>query len=197
MAILKIEDRNGNVLEEFREYREEVLSTEVAYIATDMLRTALIEGTGKTARSMGYRVPSAGKTGTTDDYDDGWFIGFSPELAVGVWTGFHDHSTMGKNKTGARVALPVWVDVMRAAHPSNRGPEFERPPNITETIICEETGLLATPFCRENAHREIFIEGMEPTRHCDLHRISPYDLLNPDKDFRDLDREASRGREPH
>jgi penicillin-binding protein 1A len=196
MAILKIVDRFGTTLEEFREYREVVLPPEISYIATDMLRTALTEGTGKTARSMGLRVPAAGKTGTTDDYGDGWFIGFTPDLAVGVWTGFDDHTPMGRNKTGARVALPLWVDVMRAAYPYNRGPDFERPPEITEGLICEESGLLATPYCKR-VRREIFIEGMEPTRQCDHHRVSTYDLLNPDKDFRQLDKEASRERSPH
>ncbi len=191
IAILKIEDRNGNVLETFREHREVVLSPEIAYIATDMLRSALEEGTGKSARYLGLRVTAAGKTGTTDDYGDGWFIGFTSELAVGVWTGFRYKVPMGHNRTGARVALPLWVDVMRAAYPSGTGPEFERPAGITEAIICEESGLLATPYCT-NLRREIFIDGMEPNRQCDIHRVSPYDLLNPDRNFRDLDREASK-----
>ena len=194
MAILKIEDRNGNVLEENREYHQEVLSPEIAYIITDMLRTVVDEGTGVTARLMGLRIPCAGKTGTTDDYGDGWFIGFTPELAVGVWTGFDERFPIGRNKTGARVALPIWVDIMKAAYPQNRGPDFRRPENISEAIICEESGLLATPYCT-NVRREIFIKGMEPTRQCDLHRVSPYDLLNPDKDFRELDKRVSRSRE--
>lgn len=194
MAILRIEDRNGNVLEEYREYHEEVLSPEIAYIATNMLQTVMSDGTGQTARAMGLRVPCAGKTGTTDDYGDGWFIGFTPELVVGVWTGFsHRVIPMGRNKTGARVALPLWVDIMRGAYPSNRGPDFERPPGITEAIICGESGLIGTPYCKD-VRREIFIEGMEPSRQCDLHRVSPYDLLDPDKDFRELDKETYRDR---
>jgi len=191
MAILKIEDRNGNILEEYREYHEEVLTPEITYIITDMLCSVINEGTGQNARLYGLRIPCAGKTGTTDDYEDGWFIGFTPELVVGVWTGFDDNITMGRNKTGARVALPIWVEIMKAAYPTNRGPNFSRPPAITEAIICEESGLLATPYCTQ-ARREIFIEGMEPSRHCDLHRVSAYDLLNPDRDFRELDKEASR-----
>ena len=194
IAILKIEDRSGNVLEEFREYHEEVLPPDIAYIAVDMLRSVIDEGTGEMARTMGLRIPCAGKTGTTDDYGDGWFIGFTPELVVGVWTGFSHRESMGRNKTGARVALPIWVDIMRAAYPSNSGPDFERPPNIVESIICTESGLLATPYC-PNPRREIFIEGGEPTRQCDIHRISAYDLLKSDRDFRDLDRDASRDRE--
>ncbi len=194
MAILRIEDRNGTVLDEYREYREEVLPPDIAYIAVDMLKSVINEGTGEGARTMGLRIPCAGKTGTTDDYGDGWFIGFTPELVVGVWTGFSHRETMGKNKTGARVALPIWVDIMRAAYPSNTGPDFERPPNIVESIVCTESGLLATPYC-PNPRREIFIEEGEPMRQCDIHRISAYDLLRSDRDFRELDRKASQERE--
>ena len=195
MVILKIVDRNGNVLEEFREEREEILTPQIAYIVTDMLRTVIDEGTGRSARALGLRIPCAGKTGTTDDYADGWFVGYSADLAVGVWTGFsHRVMSMGDNMVGARVALPLWTWIMMAAHPGNRGSDFKRPNGITESMVCVESGLTATPYCR-NVRREIFIEGFEPKRQCDLHKISAYDLLDKDKDFRELDREASRERE--
>ncbi len=192
IAILKIEDSNGNILDEYREVREEVLTPEIAYIMTDMLETSINEGTGITARYLGLRIPCAGKTGTTDNEGDGWFIGYAPDLVVGVWTGFsHRVISMGRNMTGARVALPLWTWIMKAAHPENRGLDFIRPDGITEAMICEESGLLATPYCK-NVRRELFIEGLEATRQCDLHRISAYDMLNPDKDFRELDRESSQ-----
>ena len=195
MAILKIVDRNGNILEEFREEREEVLTPQIAFMVTDMLRTVIDEGTGRTARSLGLRIPCAGKTGTTDDYADGWFIGYSADLAVGVWTGFsHKVISMGDGMVGARVALPLWTWVMLAAHPGNRGRDFDRPDGITEAMVCVESGLTATPYCR-NVRREMFIEGFEPKRQCDLHNVSAYDLLDKDKDFRELDREASQERE--
>jgi membrane carboxypeptidase/penicillin-binding protein len=196
MAILKIVDRHGTVLEEYREQRREVLSQQVAYVATDMLRTVVDEGTGRLARSWGLRIPCAGKTGTTDEYADGWFIGYAPDIVVGVWTGFPGEvRTMGDNMVGARVALPLWTDIMLAAHPGNRGPDFTRPDGITEAMICVESGLLATPYCRQ-VQREVFIEGNEPRRECDLHRVSAYDLLDPDRDFRELDREASEEQRP-
>ncbi|MBN1163320.1 MAG: PBP1A family penicillin-binding protein [Candidatus Krumholzibacteriota bacterium] len=191
MAILKIVDNNGNILEEYRETQEEVLSPQIAYLMTDMLQTSVDEGTGRTARNMGLRIPCAGKTGTTDMEGDGWFIGYSPDLVVGVWTGFsHQVVPMGKNMVGAKVALPLWTWIMKAAHPGNQGPEFKRPEGITEAMICEESGLLATPYCKK-VRRELFIAGAETTRKCDLHRISAYDLLDPDKDFRELEKEAS------
>lgn len=187
IAILKIEDRNGNTLEEHYPRRREVLSIEIAYLATDMLQSAINEGTGMNVRRLGLGIPCAGKTGTTDDCGNGWFLGYTPELVVGVWTGFDKKKFMGKRRTGARVALPLWVDIMKAAYPLNRGPKFNCPPNITETIICEETGLLATPYCKE-VRREIFLKGTEPKRKCDLHSISKYNLLNSDKEFLDLDK---------
>jgi membrane carboxypeptidase/penicillin-binding protein len=97
---------------------------------------------------------------------------------------------MGKNMVGAKVALPLWTYIMLAAHPGNTGPDFTRPEGITEAMICEDSGLLATPYCKR-VRREYFIEGMETTRECDLHRVSAYDMLDPDRDFRELDREAS------
>ncbi len=195
MAILKIVDRNGNILEEFREEREEVLTPQIAYMVTDMLSTVINEGTGRRARALGLRIPCAGKTGTTDNYADGWFIGYSPDLVVGVWTGFsHRVISMGDGMVGAKVALPLWTWLMLAAHPGNRGRDFDRPDGITEAMVCVESGLTATPYCR-NVRREMFIEGFEPKRQCDLHKVSAYDLLDKDKDFRELDREASEERE--
>jgi penicillin-binding protein 1A len=193
MAITRIEDRNGNVLEEFREYHEEVLQPDVAYLMTDMLTSVIdeVNGTGGDVRRYGLDIPLAGKTGTTDDYTDGWFVGYSPELVIGVWTGFDERKTMGNRMTGAVAALPIWVETMKAAYPTNRGPSFNRPPNIIEELICQESGLLSTPYCPKVV-REIFIEGNEPTRVCDLHRVSSYDLLDKDKNFKELDREASR-----
>jgi penicillin-binding protein 1A len=195
MAIVRIEDRNGNVLEEFRQYHEEVLQPDISYVITDMLTSVIdeVHGTGAAARLYGLDIPCAGKTGTTDEYTDAWFVGYTPELVVGVWTGFDERKTIGRGMTGARAALPIWIETMKAAYPSNRGPGFDRPPNIVEETICDESGLLSTPYCPK-VRREIFIEGNEPTRPCDLHRVSPYDLLDKDKDFRELDREASKDR---
>ncbi len=193
MAILRIEDRNGNTLEEYREYHEDVLGADVSYIITDMLTSVIdeVQGTGAAARAYGLDVPVAGKTGTTDEYTDAWFVGYTPEIVVGVWTGFDERKSMGSGMTGARAALPIWAEAMKAFYPTNRGPAFTVPDNIVEEIICGESGLLGTPYCPK-VHREIFIGGSEPGRQCDIHRVSQYDLLDKEKDFRELDREASR-----
>lgn len=192
MAILKIEDRNGNTLEEYREYREDALEEDIAYIITDMLTSVIdeVQGTGAAARAYGLDIPVAGKTGTTDDYTDAWFIGYTPEIVIGVWTGFDERRSMGSGMTGARAALPIWVETMKAAYPTNRGPSFRVPENIVEETVCEESGLLATPYCPK-VRREVFKKQNAPTRPCDLHRVSTYDILDKDKSFRELDREAS------
>jgi penicillin-binding protein 1A len=195
MTILRIEDRNGNAVEEYREYHEEVLQPDVSYMITDMLTSVIdeVHGTGAAARQYGLDIPVAGKTGTTDEFTDAWFIGYSPEIVIGVWAGYDERKTIGDGMTGARVALPVWIETMKAAYPDNRGPAFNRPPNIIEELICQESGLLSTTNCPKIV-REIFIEGNEPTRPCDLHRVSSYDVLDKDKDFRELDKEESRNK---
>ena len=101
---------------------------------------------------------------------------------------------MGDGMVGAKVALPLWTWIMKAAHPGNISRDFERPDGITEAMVCVESGLMATPYCR-SVRREMFIEGLEPKRQCDLHKVSAYDLLDKDKDFREIDREASEERE--
>jgi len=193
MTILRIEDRNGNVVEEFREYHEEVLQPDVSYMITDMLTSVIdeVHGTAAAARSYGLDIPVAGKTGTTDEYTDAWFVGYTPEIVIGVWTGYDERKSIGNGMTGARVALPIWIETMKAAYPGNRGPSFGRPATIIEELICQESGLLSTPYCPKIV-RDIFIEGNEPTRQCDMHRVSSYDLLDKDRDFREIDKEASR-----
>lgn len=184
MYITRVVDRNGNVLEDNKPRRREVLSPEIAYMATNMLQSVINEGTGQNARRYGLKIQCAGKTGTTDDCGNGWFIGFNPEIAVGVWTGFDEKKFMGRRKTGARVALPLWIDIMKAAYPNNRGPEFKKPADIVELMVCRESGLRATPYCDE-VIREVFIRGSEPVRKCDIHSVSRYDLLNTDREFMD------------
>jgi penicillin-binding protein 1A len=195
MTILRIEDRNGNTVEEYREFHEEALAPDVSYMITDMLTSVIdeVQGTAANVRRYGLDIPVAGKTGTTDEYTDAWFIGYTPEIVIGVWTGFDERKSIGNGMTGARVALPIWIETMKAAYPGNRGPDFNRPPNIIEELVCQESGLLSTPYCPKLS-REIFIEGNEPTRQCDMHRVSSYDLMDKDKDFREIDKEASRDR---
>jgi penicillin-binding protein 1A len=167
-AIERVLDHEGHLLERREPRREEVLSPQTSFLITSMLQTVIEDGTGRGARRAGFKEPAAGKTGTTDDYTDGWFVGYTTELAVGVWTGFDEKRSMGPLMTGARVALPTWTSVMKAYYRDHSGEPFPEPPGIVHKIVCEETGLLASTRCPK-AREEVFREGTEPRQVCDRH----------------------------
>src|SRR5205085_10068130 len=108
LYILKVEDRNGTVLEKNSPRPQEVLSEETSGVMTSMLQSVVDHGTGAPARAMGFTIPAAGKTGTMDNYMDAWFVGFVPSLVAGVWVGFDQKKPIGPGMTGARAALPAW-----------------------------------------------------------------------------------------
>ncbi len=170
-AIERIEDRSGRVLEEHTRLSQAVLAPETAYVVTNMMESVLSSGTGWGARARGFQHPAAGKTGTTNDYADAWFIGFSPHVVCGVWTGYDERKTLGPRMSGARVALPIWTEFMKAAHVGIPRDPFPTPPGITTRRICSRTGLLATENCPDIL-TEVFAQGSEPIRHCQLHSIS-------------------------
>lgn len=172
IAITKVVDRRGEVIyEEFPENRE-ALSEQTAYIMTQMLQTVANEGTGVTARTVyNFRRPAGGKTGTTDDYTDAWFVGFTPQISAGVWVGFDDPSLdLGNNQTGAIAALPIWANFMRDTHDTLSLPivDFEMPEGVVRLKICKESKKIASQYCPEVVE-EVFKEGVAPTEECDIH----------------------------
>jgi len=194
LLVQKVVDREGRVLEENTAYREEVLDPRIDYMITNLLESVVNEGYGRTARYMGFKEPAAGKTGTTDECTDAWFVGFTPEIAVGVWSGFDEKVTMGRRMTGARVALPTWANVMKAYYRDRKGEPFPEPSGIVRRVVCEESGLLAARDCSK-IRREIFIEGSEPQRYCDRHHLSARALREPgrpDASYEQLDRQMLR-----
>jgi len=166
-AILRVEDRDGHVLEESLPRLHEALSPQTAYVMTSLLESVVNDGTAARVRGSGFRGAAAGKTGTPNDYTDAWFLGFTPELVCGVWVGFDKKETIGEDQTGSRTALPIWIDFMKAAGRDNDAP-FERPEGVVERVICPETGELATEECPDR-RVEVFIRGFEPTTACDTH----------------------------
>jgi penicillin-binding protein 1A len=166
--VLKIEDKNGKVLEQTRLTAEEVLSPETALTMTSMLSSVIENGTAAAAHALGLNVPAAGKTGTTDDYSDAWFVGYTPSLVTGVWVGFDQKQKIGPGMTGAAAALPIWVDVIAAATKGKAPQEFPVPSGVVSVLICTQTGLLANPSCPETEY-ELFHEGLQPTSYCDVH----------------------------
>jgi penicillin-binding protein 1A len=166
--VLKVEDKNGKVLEQARVTAEEALSPETALTMTSMLVSVMENGTAAASRALGLAVPAAGKTGTTDDYTDAWFIGYTPDLAAGVWVGFDRKRKIGPNMTGAAAALPIWVDMVAAATKGKPVSGFPVPSGVVSRTICAQTGLLANPGCPE-IEVELFREGSEPTGACNVH----------------------------
>ena len=173
--ISRIEDREGNVLEEARVEAEEVISPQTAYLVTSLMEGVIQRGTAAPfAGSLG--IPLGGKTGTTSDFSDAWFIGFSPSLCAGVWVGNESRVSLGDRQSGAVAALPAWVvfmkrlidDETKKAEAEGREPffeDFEVPPNIAFLEVDRKTGLLATSNCLWPI-REAFLAGTEPPRYC-------------------------------
>jgi membrane carboxypeptidase/penicillin-binding protein len=122
-------------------------------------------GTASKAKAMGLRSSVAGKTGTTDGYRDAWFIGYTPDIVVGVWVGFDDEEAL--HLTGAQAALPMWVEFMRRIVPSAPRP-VSTPAAVVTRDIDPVTGQLATSKCLQRT-TELFIEGTEPTAYCEVH----------------------------
>jgi len=139
---------------------EQVLAAEEAYLATSLLESVVAYGTGKQARALGR--PAAGKTGTTDDARDAWFVGYTPDLVATAWVGFDDMQPLGRKEYGGRAALPIWLDFMKRAHRDKLKREFARPEGIVTVRIDPASGLRAYEGM-EGAVDEVFIEGTEPT----------------------------------
>ncbi|MDP6532325.1 MAG: PBP1A family penicillin-binding protein [Candidatus Marinimicrobia bacterium] len=173
-AITRIEDRFGSVLKEYRPIKNEVLSSETSYMMTNLMQTVLDRGTGGSSRwKYHFYHPAAGKTGTTQGWTDAWFVGFSPFITAGVWTGVDDaRVSLGKGQDGSKAALPVWARFMRDAHDTlgYKRVGFDRPESIIEMKICSITKLVPTEFCPLESTPEVFIENTQPTKTCKVHR---------------------------
>jgi penicillin-binding protein 1A len=173
--ITRIEDRNGTEIISYSPNRTSVLSPETAYIMTNLLSDVINRGTGGSARWLyKFHNPAAGKTGTTNNFTDAWFIGFTPHIVAGVWVGFDDPQiSLGPHQNGSRVALPVWAIFMRELYKTKNWGwvEFEKPVGVVEVNICEESGDLAGPYCPK-VYQEVFRRGDEPTSPCHTHRIT-------------------------
>jgi penicillin-binding protein 1A len=136
---------------------------------TDLLRAVVLEGTGQKLRALGR--PVAGKTGTTNDQADAWFVGFSPDVVTGVWVGYDVARFLGPGETGARAAAPIWMDYMRAALSTRPERDFSPPDSIVFARIDRESGLLATEDSKDTVFQS-FLAGTEPTQTADDQRTT-------------------------
>jgi penicillin-binding protein 1A len=161
--ILRVVDRDGNVLEENRPQSKDAIRADTAYVLTSLLRGVVQRGTAASAASLDW--PLAGKTGTTNDYTDAWFTGFDPNITVGVWVGHDDKKPLGPSETGTHAALPIWIQFMKA-YIERRGdrqnpPAFQPPGNIVFVNVDRATG---SPLAGDTpgAISEAFIAGTQP-----------------------------------
>jgi penicillin-binding protein 1B len=145
-----------------------VARAETTYQVVNMMRSVVNEGTGAGVRAQGFTHDAAGKTGTTNDLRDAWFVGFTPELLTVVWVGFDDNTPVGL--TGSQAALPIWTDFMKAALAGRENVQFQAPDGISWAEIDRDTGKLALPGCPRTID-EAFIAGTEPGDYCELHRF--------------------------
>lgn len=157
IAIKYITDSKGSIIENNEPEAEEVIEPQIAFLITTMLEDVVKYGTGWRAKSLG--IPVAGKTGTTNDFKDAWFIGYSTKLIATVWVGFDDMRSLGPQETGARAASPIWVNFMSNFKTENTD-EFEIPEGITIYYIDPITGILSKDLT--TGIKEYFKEGTEP-----------------------------------
>ena len=173
-AILRVEDRNGKIVWQPQVRAVSVMDTAHAWLMTDALRDVVRHGTA--VGSVGSRInfPAGGKTGTTNDGFDVWFIGFTPDLVTGVWIGFDQPKKIKANAQGGVLAAPAWTAMMREVYERRAIPaSWPRPDGLTALDIDKTTGYKATPFCPKDVHYiESFIPGTEPTAFCPIH--SPF-----------------------
>lgn len=161
-------DQDGALVAKASIAEERVAAEAPVFVLTNLLQGVVERGTATRVRSMGYRAEVAGKTGTTDEARDAWFVGFSPDLVAGVWVGFDDNKRVGL--TGGVAAVPIWTEFMQCASQFREALPFIAPPNVVLAKIDSESGLIANSGCpRENITDEIFVQGTEPKEPCDLH----------------------------
>jgi penicillin-binding protein 1A len=160
--ILKVEDRNGNVLEEITPERKKVIEKNTAFIMTSLLEGVVKYGTGWRAKAL--KRPAAGKTGTTNNLFDAWFVGYTPEYITGVWVGLDEEAPMGQGETGSRAASPIWVGFMQRALEGKPVKVFQPPEGVEFAKIDADTGLLPVPESK-NVVFECFKEGTVPTEY--------------------------------
>ena len=178
--ILRIEDKHGNVIWEPEPQREEVLDPQTAWIMLSVLRDVVDRGTAYTIRRnwLAPEIPAAGKTGTTNDETDVWFVGFTPDLLAGVWIGLDDNEQIFRGAQGGSHAAPVWGAFMQRVYQTRPIPEpWEAPDGLVYRTVDKLSGKLRTEYCPLDAvYTEVYKPGTEPVEECDLHQPTPWGL---------------------
>jgi penicillin-binding protein 1A len=177
-AILFVKDNAGKVLEQAEPQALPVISKETAYLITNMMEDVIQKGTGQAAKVIGR--PIAGKTGTTDDFINAWFIGGAPNLVTGIYVGFDDRRSLGETESGAHAALPIWINFMQEALKPLPVMAFTIPEGVTFVKVDQATGLLEGEQEGQASTVELFTKGSEPTE-ATQRRPDPIDFYKLDQ----------------
>ncbi|MEP6690718.1 MAG: PBP1A family penicillin-binding protein [Gemmatimonadaceae bacterium] len=170
-AIIRVENAKGDVLWEPPSARYEVMAKEEAWIMVSMLKDVVQRGTAASVYGSGFHVPAGGKTGTTNDGTDVWFIGFTPDLVAGMWMGFDKPQTIMRGAQGGRLVAPAWTAFMSEVYQRRATPaDWPRPESIVVREIDKNDGMLRNPYCPADVvQTEYYLPGTEPTQECTLH----------------------------
>jgi penicillin-binding protein 1A len=166
--IRRVEDADGNVLFEAQPKAEQVISPRTAFLMTSMLADVVNHGTAYKVRQEGFKLPAAGKTGTTNDYVDAWFVGFTPHLVTGVWVGFDKPRTIISNGFAGELAVPMWARFMKQATKGDKPDAFKAPEGLVSAAVCRLSGKRPNGLC-DRVITEYFARGAVPTQLCDVH----------------------------
>jgi 1A family penicillin-binding protein len=183
ILIRRVEDSDGVVLYQDGGKVHRAVSEATAFMMASMLADVVNSGTGYRARQAGFTLPAAGKTGTTNEYVDAWFVGFTPHLVTGVWIGFDQPKTIVSNGYGGELAVPIWAGFMKTATRGHKPDWFDRPANVTAVNVCRMSGKLPNDGCdsvqvvtrdglletRSMIYTEFFQKGTQPSTVCPLH----------------------------
>ena len=170
--VTRIEAPDGTLLWSSENQRVAAMDPKDAYEITQMLQGVVNYGTGKAVRDLGVTGPVAGKTGTTNEGNDVWFVGFTPSLVAGIWFGYDTPRQITDNPTGGRLAAPAWADFYLAGWHEPRGSEFTVPAGMVQAVVDPESGELATDYCPRRV-KQWFRVGLEPREECHLHAAPP------------------------
>jgi 1A family penicillin-binding protein len=188
LLVRRVEDKDGNVLYMADDVVTHAVSDSTAFMMSSMMADVINSGTAARARALGFTLPAAGKTGTTNDFHDAWFVGFTPTLATGVWVGFDQPRTILPNGFAGDIAVPLWASFMKVATKGDPPTWFDPPAGVVAVNVCRLSGKLPTEGCehvdvvddkddgnvtrRSMVYTEYFSRGTEPTALCDLHPTS-------------------------
>jgi len=181
--VRRVEDREGQVLYEAQPQLSRAFSETTAFLMANMLTDVVNAGTAYKARAAGFTLPAAGKTGTTNDYVDAWFLGFTPSLVAGVWVGFDQPQTIVSGGYGGDLAVPVWADFMKAATAKDKPVWLKPPDGVVAVDICRMSGRRPAEGCshvdvvsktgdtvsKSMVMTEYFAKGTEPYDECPIH----------------------------